>query len=296
MTEAEREEYLQRQKIPSNLGRIDHRPTLFLTLDQNLRSWRTLAATATTENQQERESFEAALTRLVYNNFDAILTELDSGDPEFRITAAAALGFSKIPAPDEPGGNPDFPPIHGRALDPLRKALDEGDDRLTRNALLALALISTPDSGVDPQIFLEMIVGHHDEDIRANAAMALSKILTPANTTAALPVLYAALDDSSAKVRLHAVNGLIALNEKSSLGRLLLSYDTDSSPHVQANAARALGLLGDRKAIPALIRGLTSKYSIIRVSTYLSLRRIVGEDLGHKPEPWQKWVDKNLKS
>ena len=161
----------------TNMGPMEDTATLFITLDQNLRSWRELSASGVREDQLKLESLEQAMTRLVYLNFDAILAALDGDDPEYRVTAAAALGFSWIPAPDEPGGDPEFPVVHPRAVGPLVDSLDEGDDALTQNALLSLARIGSPET--PHAIVLEILVAHHNPQVRSNAGFALIRLLTP---------------------------------------------------------------------------------------------------------------------
>ena len=123
-------------------GRIEDKGTLFMSLDQNMRKWRELAARNELGDADQRTSLEYVITGEVYFNFDVILAEFERGsDPEHRTIAAAALGFSRIPAPDEPGGEPDFPVVHPRAVEPLLSCLDSGNDELVMNALLGGQLV-----------------------------------------------------------------------------------------------------------------------------------------------------------
>ena len=266
------------------LGKIQSREFLFTTLDQNLRSWRTLTSSGDLLKRFQIESLEEAMTRHVYLNFDTILAELDGGDPEYRRIAAASLGFSVIPAPDEPGGDPKFSQVHERAVQPLIQTLDEGDDALTQNALLALSRIASPVTPIE--LVLEILLTHHDENVRANAALALVKVLQPHHADVALSTLYAALQDESAKVRLHTVSALGTLHQAKSVDQVLGVFTSDDSPLVRANAARVLGQLGQEEAIPFLISGL--KLASIRNECRRSLIRITGKDLGPDPDPWRR--------
>jgi len=275
----------ERERQEPVLGKVESRNFLFTTLDQNLRTWRTLSTSGEWTKQYQLESLELAITNHVYKNFDTILTELLEGDPHYRPIAAAALGFSVIPAPDEPGGRPDYPQVHPRAVQPLVSVLDEGNDALTQNALLSLARIRSPDTPLD--LVFELLLTHHEENVRSNAALVAARVLGPEHRDAALSTLYAALEDSSAKVRLHVVTALGRLKDPGIHGQMVAVMTQDDSELVQANAARVLGEVAGETAIPYLIQGLGIK--AIRTECRRGLVRITGEDLGPSLERWTSW-------
>ena len=273
-----------------NLGKIENKATLFRVLEQNLRQWRKLSVD-TSSDRDLRDSYEEALTRLVYNNFDTILLELTDGNPHNRPAAAAALGFSKIKAPDEPGGDPEKPQVHFAAIPALVAALEEGDDRLTCDALLGLALLRVKDPSIPMDLLLEMVATHHDPDVRANSALVLARLLDPQTGSSALSMLYAGLEDPEPKVRLHVVLAIGALQDPTAYGRLVDIYSNDESPLIRSSAAFALGKLGEFKAIPRLVDGLTSKHAVIRDTCHFALLMIAGEDLGTGPHEWMTWYN-----
>ncbi len=273
--------------LPPNLGVIDDPGTLFVTLDQNLRSWRALKLSSEAKAKLQIESLEEALTRLVYRNFDVILETLKEGEAEQRVTAAAALGFSKIPAPDEAGGDPEFPPVHPRAIAPLLEVLEEGNDELTQNGLLAISRIGNPSVPVD--LLLELLLTHHSPAVRGNAALALATVLRPGHRDLALSSLYAALEDEDQKVRLHTLTALARLSVPSSAGQVLGIFTDDESPLVRANAAFVLGQLGDDDVVPYLIQGMSSPSAVVRFYSWNALQAITGEDQGEDPEAWLTW-------
>lgn len=269
-------------------GRIEDRGTLFLSLDQNLRTWRTLGAKNEGGEIEERDSLEIALTRQVYLNFDTILAELERGaDPEHRVIAAAALGFSRIPAPDEPGGDPQFPAVHATAVRPLLDVIDSGSDDLVVNALLSLGRIADPDT--PRQVLVEVLVKHHHDDARANAALAIGRIAGPQDAPLLLAPLIGALADRSAKVRLHAVKALGALEDRSVQGPLLERLRRDDSPLVQAAAALQLGRVGDLHAVQTLIEGLMSQTTLVHHQCQRSLVALTGRTDLKNYKAWREW-------
>ena len=287
LTVEEQEELLRELGERPEIGVIDTPGTLFLSLDQNLRTWREILRSSEVQRVRQLDSVESALGRQVYLNFDTVLEGLQSPDAEHRITAAAALGFARVPSPGQPDYDPRFPPVHERAVDPLVAALESGDDALTRNALVSLARIASEQTPVE--LLLELLLSHHDPEVRSNAALALSKVLRPADRFKAISPLYAALEDVDAKVRLHAVGAVAALRDASATGQLLVVLQSDESSLVQASAAYALGDLGDVSAVPHLANALLSKTGIVRVASQHSLRKLTGLDLGNHPQDWMGW-------
>jgi hypothetical protein len=270
------------------LARIEDPGTLFMSLDQNLRKWREFSARTEMSDVQQRVTLEEVLTRQVYYNFDTILAQLQHGtDPEHVIIAAAALGFSRIPAPDEPGGNPAYPAVHPRAVQPLMDTLDSGNDELIVNALLSLGRIAAPETS--RQALMELMVKHHNAAVRANAALALSQIIDENDRPLVLGPIFSALSDSDATVRLHAVKALGKLNEKSAVGPLVDRLRRDDTPLVRACAAMELGKLGDPSAITYLIDGLQSDAAIVAFQCHRSLVHLTGRNDIKGYKAWHDW-------
>jgi HEAT repeat protein len=279
------------KKSDPNAGKIAERGTLFTSLDQNLRTWRQLTTSTEVGDISQRDSIEQALTRQVYINFDAILDELEHGtDPEHKVVAAAALGFSRIPGPDEPGGNANFPVLHPRAVGPLLAVLESGNDQIVMNALLSLGRIAAPDMPRD--MLVELMVTHHSEDVRANAALALASIVTDADASLVVAPLYSALSDPSHKVRLHAIKALVRVHDPNTQPALLNILRKDPMPLVQACAAMELGRIGNYDAIDALIEGLHVNHYLLFVECQRSLMKLTGESKKDYTE-WRTWWDKN---
>jgi len=275
-------------RFDPNAARIEDPGTLFLSLDQNLRKWREISARTQLSDLAQRASLEEVLTRQVYYNFDAILAELQHGvDPEHRVVAAAALGFSRIPAPDEPGGDPSFPALHVRAVEPLVQALDSGNDELVVNALLSLGRIASPD--MSRQVLVELMVKHHDASVRANAALALAQVCTEADASLVTGPVFSAISDPDATVRLHAVKALGRLHDPGSVGSLLDRLRRDDTPLVRACAALELGKLGDWTAVPYLIDGLQSEAQIVAFQCHRSLVRVTGRTDLRGYKAWRDW-------
>jgi len=289
LTPEERERAETLAKAQENMGRIDDPTLLFLTLDQNLRTWRELSVKGRERERLQLSSMEIALSRLVYNNFDTLLAAVkDGGDPEHRTIAAAGLGFARFP----PGTDPPGPPVDERALEPLVALLEEPDDALIQNALMSLARLASPRTPVP--LLLEMTLSHHNANVRSNAALALSHILTPEHRDLA-STLYAALEDPEPKVRLHTVTALGRLGDPGAVGRLIGLLDDDPTPLVKANAARILGDFRDQSAVPYLAEGLTNDEAVVRVQCWESLKAISGEDLGTRPDAWLRWYQDQRK-
>jgi putative membrane-bound dehydrogenase-like protein len=88
-----------------------------------------------------------------------------------------------------------------------------------------------------------------DEEVRASAVFALSRINTPAAWTG----VQRALMDKSPIVRTAAVRALGLKKEGKVVDQLIGLVQTDALP-VRRQAATALGQIGDQKAVPALLK------------------------------------------
>ncbi len=271
-----------------NLGRIEDKGTLFLSLDQNLRKWRELSSRSELGDVEQRSSLEYVLTREVYFNFDVVLNELEHGsDPEHVVVAAAALGFSRIPAPDEPGGDPTFPALHPRAVAPLLEKIESSNDDVVMNALLSVGRIAAPET--PRQLLVELMVKHHNAGVRANAALALASVCTPADAPLVQGPLFSSLSDSDPTVRLHAVKALGRLEDRSAQGPLIERLRRDDTPLVRACAALELGKVGDWTAVTYLIEGLQSDAPIVAFQCHKTLVRLTGKTDLKGYRAWREW-------
>lgn len=270
---------------------VKDRGTLFVTLDQNLRKWRELCTRTDVADIDQRMSLEVVLTRQVYYNFDSILNELEHGtDPDQRVTAAAALGFSRIPAPDEPGGDPEFPALHPRAIAPLLAVIESGQDDLVVNALLSIGRIASPDT--PRELLIDLMLRHHSADVRANATLALARIVTPSDAALVVGPLFSALGDSAPTVRLHAIKALGSIGDRTAEGPLIDRLRRDETPLVQACAAMELGRLGGFNAVDFLIEGLQSDASLLAFQCHQALVRISHRTDLRGYKEWLEWWQK----
>jgi hypothetical protein len=268
-------------------GIVTDKGTLFVSLDQNLRKWRELCARTDVSDMDQRRSLEVILTTQVYWNFDTILGELAHGtDPDHKVTAAAAIGWSRIPAPDEPGGDPAFPAVHPRAVAPLLAVIGSGQDELVINALLSLARLHDP--GTPRELLVELMVKHHHADVRSNAAYALSELVAPADG-ALLPSLFSSLSDPSPTVRLHVLKALGRIGDKAAVAAMVERLQRDDTPLVQACAAMELGKLGDWSTVGPLIEGLNSDATLLAFQCHHALVRLTGQQELKGYPAWREW-------
>lgn len=273
-------------------GFVKDRGTLFVSLDQNLRKWRELCARTDVADIDQRSSLEVVLTKQVYYNFETILNELERGtDHDHRVTAAAAIGFSKIPAPDEPGGDADFPALHPRALPPLLYVIESGQDELVINSLLSLARLKM--SATPRDLLIELMIKHHHADVRANAAYALAEIAGPQDGPLLMPALFSALSDPAAPVRLHAVKALGRIGDRAAQGQLIERLRRDDTPLVQACAAMELGKLGDWSTVGFLIEGLESDAQLLAFQCHHALVKLTGKTEIKGYLAWREWWEKS---
>jgi HEAT repeat protein len=295
LTPAEQQDLSWIHRLDPNRGKIAERGTLFTSLDQNLRTWRKLTTSTEVGDVAQRNSIEQALTRQAYINFDTILDELEHGtDPEHKTVAAAALGFARIPAPDEPGGSQDFPALHPRAVAPLLATLESGNDQLVMNALLSLSRIGDPATPRD--LLIELMITHHNEDVRANATLVLAAIVTPADDSLVGPSLFAALSDPSHKVRLHSVKALGRIGDRNAQPALLNLLKNDPMPLVQACAAMEIGFIGNLSAVPSLIDGLVNGNDLVVYECQSSLLKLTGESKRRTSAEWHVWWNESSKN
>ncbi len=274
-------DFLKSLNDPKTTSVIEDVPKLFFDLNQLLNSWYESSLFKMSKKHiRIHTSLDAMLTRRVYLNFDKILDQLENGSQPNRVIAAAALGFSRIPDDER------FPQVYPRAIEALILALDSGDDAIIENALLGLSVLeefSTP-----KETILQLMTQHHNPAVRANAALCLSAIILPSDADLVMPHVLPALKDDEPKVRNHAVSIILELQSPGAVTPLI-ELLTDRYDLIRANAARALGVLGEISACGALISQLDNPKEIVRYWSLDSLKKLSGEDYGDEQERWTEW-------
>jgi hypothetical protein len=273
--------FLEKLQDPDAFSVIEEVPALFFRLNQLLKSWQDSSIYKDSKKHHTiYTNIGAMLTRRVYFNFDKVLDQLENGLQPNRVIAASALGFSRIPEV------PDFPQVYPRAIPALLRALDSGDDAITQNALLSIKILAVPTTDIEK--ILSLMTEHHNPEVRSNAALCLASIVTPEQGDLVTPYLLPALRDDDPKVRNHAINIVLRLRDQSTVRHLMELMD-DRYELIQANAARALGELGDPTACSVLIRHLNHVKEIVRVYCLSSLQKLSGENYGYDAEKWAEW-------
>jgi len=96
----------------------------------------------------------------------------------------------------------------------------------------------------------------------------------------AIPALSRALGHRVPKVRSSAAWVLGAMGDKRSI-QFLRQHQSDSSPVVRLEVARAMLLLGDYEGVNELINGLESEHSHVRFLCYSALHSATGKEFGY---------------
>ena len=228
----------------------------------------TLAAVATTTLAGRAPSFVFPVAPLASSDVESQITDLTrklrSSDEEERrdaVTQLAALNTRL-------------------AADALRSALDDASEQVRAQAITGLASIG--DSSIAPAIaarlaqdkrpFVRKTAAYalgrlanlsttpalvsalkdKDDEVRGVAAVALGQYKDPT----AIAALSQSLADKNDFVRAHAAHalGVQGAAAVSTVPRLIGLLNSDKENRVRRQAARALGLIGDRSALPALDR------------------------------------------
>jgi hypothetical protein len=227
------------------------------------------------------DPLEHLIARKVIANFDTLAEMFETGDHGHKLVTAWALGFSRVPT------NPlgiDSP--HPQAVALIVPALQNSPDDLLRNLALALWKIGDPQTPLQP--LLDLTVGHHDAQVRANAALAVCTVSDSSRAALSRDAMLVALTDSEPKVRLHASLFAALFPHPTTTQRIEQLLIKEQFPHVRACMAKALGSAGSRSAAPLLIQMLESPRWIEASYAHLALIAIYGEDLGQHPTGWLK--------
>lgn len=274
-------EFLKKLDDPEHTSVKVDTPTLFFRLNNLIREWQTASINKSTWKQLNIQSqLGQIITRYVYLNFEKILTELEYGTQPNRVTAAAALGFSKIPENDQ------YEQVYPRAIQALLRVLESGDDAIIQNALLGLAILETPGTPLDR--ILPLMTRHHNPGVRSNAALCIASIVEQPQADSVMPYVLPALRDDDPKVRNHAVLIIIKLKAQSAYSPLIELMD-DRYDIIRVNVARALGELGNINACGVLIKNLKSSKESVRFYCHEALKKLSGENFDMDEEKWQDW-------
>jgi hypothetical protein len=234
------------------------------------------------ENEQRRgreQPLEHILTLKVVPNFDVVLDAFERGPRERQVVAAWALGFARVPENDL-----GIESHHRAAVAALARGLETRDDAVLRNVLLGLWLLQDPQAPLPP--LLDLMVQHHDPDVRSNAALALGASLTASTMPMALNSVLVAMADAEPKVRLHAAAIAARFPGPATTERLLKMLASEDTPLVRASMARALGAAGAREAAPMLLPMLGSGREVEAVTARAALAEIFGVDRGPNAADW----------
>lgn len=106
-----------------------------------------------------------------------------------------------------------------------------------------------------------------DEEKRREAVVMLAALETPA----AAPALTSALNDSSERVRVHAIAGLAMLGDQSSVAPIAARLAQDKKPFVRKAAAYGLGRLRSVEGTAALAAALKDKDIEVRGAAAFAL-------------------------
>lgn len=290
------------------------RSQLVIRLHQTLTQWYSAQFSARTAADRElARNLSDVLHATVYKHYPDVLEILLRGDSFQKTVTAAAIGFARSDAPrnDKTYSPAAISEDWKSAVDPLIELLSDPDPKLQQNALLGLWRLHDPETPLEP--ILKLLIESPHGDVRANAALALSSILTPETGARAIDVLLTSTNDVNPRVRVQAVTALGATKHPAAAGRLLKLLD-DPYELIQANAARALGLIGDKKNAGALVTHLErlvkatptgkfrdptdvdSRRELLKSYLIESLQVLSGERYGDDVEDWRDWWDDELKN
>lgn len=263
-----------------------------IDLDKRVDRFVMLSAQSGDEAKQERIILKPAIAAQVATyDKELIAMVADAENPERRRVAAKALAFSQDPA----------------AVPALVKALEvKGDVRLLTNATYALGRIRSP--ATDPAPLLALL-RDGDADVRSNSLMALWHVfdakravgaspLDPVAQREAMLLLEPALfDPADPLIRAQAAAAVGALGDPRGVDPLL-NLLRDEHPLVRTQTAIALGKLGDDKAIPALIAvmdstptGTPKRAVVLSLTALLEKKGIrVPDNLGDESRTWKRFV------
>ena len=181
----------------------------------------------------------------------------------------------------------------------LRKILETDEAALVRKqALISLSLVS-PSTPVGD--YIGRLEKDDESTVRATAANLLGEAKNPA---AIDPLLKAMGGDMAPAVRLGCVDAIRKMKTKRAVDAVIERLD-DANELVRIEAAKALGEIGEKKAVPPLIGMLDpDAESNFLASATKALCKLTGEKNEYKSddsdeeradvlEEWQAWWEEN---
>ena len=275
---------------PANLLADPEMRKLYLDLDQYTQRWMSVQGQGNTEAAAALE--RTVIRPLVDKHLDELLTRVGQPDNRPRqITAARSLGFGSNVARIGPA---------------LMQQVGMQDANLVTSVLVSLWLLESPDTPLGPLV--DRLLSP-DEDIRNNAAMALSAILRAkrqgergppsdeVKRVAGKLVYLVSDEDEDPFVRAHAASALGAIGDPAATD-ILVNLLADRASVVRIRAAEGLGQLGQAQALPPLIQALevaeTPTEKTVVAASMERIARVVGypvsaEALGFDAANWREW-------
>jgi len=178
-----------------------------------------------------------------------------------------------------------------KAVEPLMSMFDEEEGKHRDNVVMALGRIGDK-RAVDLVI---RAMDDNDDSVRREAAQSLGMI---GDRKAVDPLRKRWKEDKDRDVRIWAAFGLVRITGDGDALKYLTDTLNDQEDGAHCGAARALGLLGDERAVRRLIVAL-SWADWFRVWAHDALQEITGEkiggtikDLDMAHEVWEKWYRK----
>ncbi len=168
----------------------------------------------------------------------AILPLLESAEPDVRRHAVEALG--------EIGDQ--------RSVPGLVKLLSHADE--FQQDTLVEALVKIGDVNASAALLPLLSSG------RVTLQLKVLLWVKKAKPAAAIDILLSLLDHSQTSVRRHEVDALGEIGASPTLSVICEVLSSDSSFEVRAAAAKALGKVGQRRAIPALEKALRDEFAV----------------------------------
>ena len=100
------------------------------------------------------------------------------------------------------------------------------------------------------------------------------------------------LNNNNAHIRDDAVAALCFIGDKSAVPVLIKALE-DEAEFVRSHTAEALGEIGDKTAVSALIQALSDKNIDVRLNAEEALKKLTGQDFDPDPAKWRAWWDEN---
>jgi len=252
---------------------------LLVTLDQEITAWNNLFLMAQTEVERSKaRNLEKTIMTTAYNRRAELLEQLETGPPNNRIVAAAALGFTRDPS----------------VQSPLLAALDDQHPEVVSSALIGLWLLGRADTPLDR--IAAQLTGGETEDVRTNAALCLSTLVRAgARGESAQPALRVGMVDRAATVRAHCALALAELGDTDSFQAIADMLNEDTTLSIAAGA-RAISFMAKQdvklrgKAARALVTVWLRADEPVKSSLFRSMVELSGTNYGTDEEEWSKWA------